>query len=323
MANTQASSPLAPHLGMNVERLIKSVPGLEDAARSVAGALHSAILSGGNTTRAAADVLHGTWIGHPLHPLLVTLPIGAWSFAALYDAAAVLSGSDGAARTADTLIALGAAAAVPTAMAGMADYSAIKQDAAAEGLVHGALNSAALGLYLLSLGARLAGRRGAGVLLSTLALGAVGVSGWLGAELIYRHRVGVNHSEAPEHAGGWIAVLREDELAVGESRRVLVGQDPVMVHRGAEAFYAVGAVCSHAGGPLDEGRVEGSCVECPWHQSVFDMRDGRVVHGPATQPQQRYETRITGGLVQVRLPAGAKAPFDAEQKSFEREVGGG
>lgn len=313
MASTKASSPLAPHLGMNVERLIKSIPGFEDTAKSVAGTLRSAILSGGDATRAAADVLHGTWIGHPLHPLLVTIPIGAWSIAALYDVAAVVSRSDGVARTADTLTAIGVAAAVPTALSGMTDYSAIKQDAAAEGLVHGALNSAALGLYLLSLGARATGRRGTGVLLSTVALGAVGVSGWLGAELIYRHRVGVNHSEAPEHVSGWIAVLREDELAIGQSRRVLVGQDPVMIHRSAEAVYAIGAVCAHAGGPLDKGKVENGCVECPWHQSVFDLRDGRVVHGPATQPQQRYETRVLGGLIQVRLPEGAKAPFDTEK----------
>lgn len=335
MALTKANSSAAPHLGMNVERMLKSIPGFEQAAKSLAGAIHGAVLKGGGVTRSAADLLHGTWLGHPLHPLLVTIPVGSWGLAALFDAMAVVGGSDESARTADKLITIGVLSAVPTAMAGMADYSAIKQDAAAEGLAHAVLNSAALGLYLLSLGARAGGRRGTGIALSTVALGAVSVSGWLGGELIYRHRVGVNHSEEPDHAGGWIAVLGEDELAVGESRRVIIGDDPVMLHRAPDAVYAIGAICAHAGGPLDEGTVEGSCVECPWHQSVFDMRNGRVVHGPATQPQPHYETRLMNGLIEVRRPAADAAPFDSGDASSgshdvdgafgtgsQREVGG-
>jgi nitrite reductase/ring-hydroxylating ferredoxin subunit/uncharacterized membrane protein len=325
MAVTNSSGAAAPHLGINVDRMLRAIPGLEEAALSVSGAIHNAVLSGGSATRAAADALHGTWIGHPLHPLLVTIPLGAWSLAGLYDAAAVLGGSEGAGRTADSLIAIGVAAAVPSALAGMADYSAIKRDAATTGLAHAALNSAALGLYLLSLGARAGGRRGAGVLLSTLALGATGVSGWLGAELIYRHRVGVSHAEEPGHAEGWIAVLNADELAIGESRRVQIGGDAVMLHRGPEGLYAIGAVCSHAGAPLEEGSVEGGCVECPWHQSVFDMRDGRVVHGPATVPQPRYDTRVANGLIEVRRPGAAQAPYDpgsgAGEGGNERAVG--
>jgi nitrite reductase/ring-hydroxylating ferredoxin subunit/uncharacterized membrane protein len=323
MAMAKSGAQAAPHLGMNVERLLKAVPGLEDAALAVSRGIHGAVLRGGDKTRAIADALHGTWIGHPLHPLLVTIPIGAWSLAGLYDLVAVVGRSEGAGRTADSLIAIGVVAAVPTAMSGMADYSAIKKDAAAEGLTHAALNSAALTLYLLSLGARAGGRRGAGVLLSTLALGLTGASGWLGAELIYRHRVGVNHSPEPDHVHGWVAVLGEDELAVGESRRVSVGAAPVLVHRGPEGVYAIGAVCAHAGGPLEEGAVYGTCVECPWHQSVFDLRDGRVVHGPATQPQPRYETRVLNGLIQVRLPEGAHAPYESDTGSAagERAVG--
>lgn len=336
MALTKANSSLAPHLGINVERMIKSIPGFEDAAKSVAGAIHSAVLSGGGATRAAADALHGVWLGHSLHAVLVEIPVGSWSASAVFDLMALATGSHEAAWAADALITLGVVGAVPAAMAGIADYSAIKQDAAAQAGAHAILNSAALTLFLASLAARRGGRRGAGMLLSFGALTIAGGSAWLGGDLVYRQRVGVNHSEEPDHAGGWIAVIGEDELDVGESRRVLIGDDPVMIHRGAEGVYAIGAVCSHAGGPLDEGTVEGSCVECPWHQSVFDMRDGRVVHGPATQPQPRYEARVMGGLIEVRIPSGAEAPFDSGAASggshdadgafgsgSEREIGGG
>lgn len=300
MAMAKTTGAVAPHLGVNVERLIKAIPGFDTAAQSVARVIHTAVLRGGDTTRAAADLLHGVWLGHSLHAVLVEIPIGSWSAAAIFDLMALASGSREAEWAADALIALGVAGAVPAAMAGMADYSAIKRDAAAEAGAHALLNSTALGLFLLSLAARRGNRRGAGVLLSLGALTVAGSSAWLGGDMVYRQRVGVNHSPEPSHAGGWSAVIGEDELAVGEARRVQLGDDPVMVYRGAEGIYALGAVCSHAGGPLEEGQFYAGCVECPWHQSVFDLRDGRVVHGPATTPQPAYETRVTNGIVELR-----------------------
>lgn len=64
---------------------------------------------------------------------------------------------------------------------------------------------------------------------------------------------------------------------------------------------AIDAVCSHAGGPLDEGSFEGCFVQCPWHDSVFDLRDGRVKHGPATIPQPGFAVRERNGQLEVRL----------------------
>ena len=69
----------------------------------------------------------------------------------------------------------------------------------------------------------------------------------------------------------------------------------------AAATGAAAATCTHVGGPLDEGERDGTCVQCPWHGSVFDLRDGRVIHGPATSPIRAYETRISeSGQVEVR-----------------------
>ena len=96
-------------------------------------------------------------------------------------------------------------------------------------------------------------------------------------------------------------MLSDAELAEGEARRVLISDDAVMVYRDVERVYAIGAFCSHAGGPLEDGTISGHCVECPWHHSVFDMRDGSVVHGPATTPQARYEARRANGKIEVRL----------------------
>lgn len=310
----------APHLGENLEALIKSIPGFGRAAQQGSVAIHNLVLGGGGVTRTLADLLHGTWMGHPLHAVLVEIPIGSWSASAVFDLLAVATGSRNAEWTADALITLGVAGAVPAAMAGMADYSAIREDVAAEAAVHGMLNSAALGLFLLSLAARKQDRRPLGVGLSLAALAVAGGSAWIGGDMVYRRRVGTNFNDPPEHGAGWIAVLSDGELAENEARRVLISDNAVMVYRDAERVYAIGAVCSHAGGPLEDGTIMGHCVECPWHHSIFDMRDGSVVHGPATMPQARYEARQSGGLIEVRLVKPGRQPVALSEGSSDEQA---
>ena len=200
----QATGQLPANMA-EVEQTIKRIPGLEQAGKQLANSIHSAVLQGGSLTRAIADALHGTWFGHPLHPALTDIPIGAWALAAGFDAYAGLGGGQPAERTADTLIAIGVVAAVPTALAGMADYSAMDEDAIAVGTAHALLNSAGLGLYLLSMWARAHDRRGLGVVLSTTALGLVGASAGLGGDMIYRRSVGVNHAPPATVPTDWMA----------------------------------------------------------------------------------------------------------------------
>jgi nitrite reductase/ring-hydroxylating ferredoxin subunit len=207
---------------------------------------------------------------------------------------------------------------VPTALAGIADYSAIDQDAIAVGAAHALLNSTGLGLYLLSMWARAHDRRGLGVLFSTTALGLVGASAGLGGDLIYRRSVGVNHAPPATAPTDWTAVLPLTEIAEYEARRVELDGAPVLVYRDVEAVYAIGAVCSHAGGPLEQGTIDGACVECPWHQSVFDMRDGHVVHGPATIGQPSYQARIRDRQIEIRLkPEQAPNPLPASSEDSQ------
>lgn len=329
--HTQQTARQIPMNMAEIEQAIKRIPGLEQAGKQLANSIHSAVLQGGSLTRAIADALHGTWFGHPLHPALTDIPIGAWALASGFDAYAGLGGGHHAERTADSLIAIGVVAAVPTALAGMADYSAMEEDAIAVGTAHALLNSAGLGLYLLSMWARANNRRGLGVLLSTTALGLVGASAGLGGDMIYRRSVGVNHAPSATAPTDWMAVLPLTEIAEYEARRVEIDGTPVLVYRDVEAVYAIGAVCSHAGGPLEQGTIDGACVECPWHQSVFDMRDGHVVHGPATLGQPSYQARIRDGKIEIRLhpeqapnlaPAGSEDAPEAEPEQA-RELGAG
>jgi nitrite reductase/ring-hydroxylating ferredoxin subunit len=87
----------------------------------------------------------------------------------------------------------------------------------------------------------------------------------------------------------------------GELRRVDAGGMPVlMVRRGGQLF-AISNTCSHAGGPLNEGALEGTVVTCPWHGSMFDVRSGRVCGGPATFSLPALRVVEAEGRVTVEL----------------------
>src|SRR5215213_14078 len=118
---------IGTHTQQATRQIALNMAEVEQAGKQLANSIHNAVLRGGGLPRAIADALHGTWFGHPLHPALTDIPIGAWVLAAGFDAYAGLGGGHYAERTADTLIAIGVAAAMPTALAGIADYSAIDE----------------------------------------------------------------------------------------------------------------------------------------------------------------------------------------------------
>ena len=134
------------------------------------------------------EMLRGGPLGHPLHPALVAVPIGAWTSATVLD----LVGERSAARK---LTALGCLAAVPTAAAGAADWSSTTGAQRRTGLVHAAVNDAALTTYLLSWRARRRGHWLRGIMLSLVGGGLLGAGGWLGGHLAYSQGVGVDTSE--------------------------------------------------------------------------------------------------------------------------------
>lgn len=262
--------------------------------------LHEQIMQQGEDAREVADIGHGKPLGHPLHPLLTDITIGAWSLGFFFDVLGFITGSDVFRKGGDALTITGTMSAVPTALTGLLDYSTIKKDAAAYGAAHGMLNGVAFFFYARSSFARLAGKRGSAFFFAALGMLVSGVSAWLGGDLVYRHRVGVNH--APDvNLPEWTPVMALDDLDSGEPFRAEVNAQPVLLFRRDEDVYAISAVCSHAGGPLDEGQViDGVCIECPWHQSVFDMRDGEVVHSPATFEQPVYQVRIRDGQIELK-----------------------
>lgn len=285
------------------DQVIQQLPKVEEPGLRVARGIHNQIVNGGETVRSAADVLHGTrWLGHPLHPVLTDVTLGAWMMGFIFDVLSLLTLRRwrSSRHAADTLTTLGTLTAIPTALAGIADYSAIKKQAARHGTLHGLINTVMLGLYILSVRARRGGHWVTGILYSSAAFGLGLVSAWLGGELVYNLRVGVNHSQPARRPANWMPVLPEDDLTEGHPQRVRVEGQDILLYRRDGMIYAIGAVCSHAGGPLEQGQFYDYCVQCPWHDSVYDLRDGSVVHGPTTYNQPVYQVRLMNGHIEVR-----------------------
>ena len=243
----------------------------------------------------AKDFLSGTWLGHPLHPLLTDLPIGFWTSAFTLD----LVGGRRTRRAATQLVAWGVVSAVPTALSGAADWGDTTGPARRIGLVHAAANSTALVCYAASWWARVRGRHGRGVALGLAGATAATVGGYLGGHLLQALGVGVDHTATARPPSEWTRVATPDEVTE-RPRRVLAGEAPVIVLRQRGAVVALDARCPHRGGPMEEGEVRDGCITCPWHGSVFRVDDGALVQGPSTVDLPVYECRVTSDEVEVR-----------------------
>jgi nitrite reductase/ring-hydroxylating ferredoxin subunit/uncharacterized membrane protein len=248
------------------------------------------------------DALHGVWSGHPLHPALIVLPLGSWISASLLD---LMPGRRDASQT---LVGVGLLTSVPTAAAGLADWSDLHPQQQRTGLVHAAANGVALALQYASWRARRRGAQGRGVLLSLAALGIGGAGAYLGGHLAYRQAAGMNHAEEAPHLlpEEWTRLCALDELPDGEPTRLTLNETPLFVLRRGRRVDVLYDNCAHLSGPLSDGELSGEgdelCVTCPWHGSVFRVADGQVRRGPSTYPQPVMEVQVRAdGSVHARL----------------------
>ncbi|MBL6276887.1 Rieske (2Fe-2S) protein [Micromonospora fiedleri] len=248
------------------------------------------------------DLLHGVWLGHPLHPAMVQVTVGSWMSAAVLD---LLPGQR---RAATALIAVGTASAVPSAVAGLNDWAALARDQRRVGLVHAASNSVALVLYGGSLAARMSGRHGLGRTLGFLGLSAASAGAYIGGHLAYKQGAQVNVSVSDLHliSEGWHAIAEMDSLPQRELVTRKVDEVSVILYRHGDDVTVMLERCPHQSGPLGEGEVREidghACVVCPWHGSTFRLNGGEVVHGPSSNDQQILPTRVVNGKLEARLP---------------------
>jgi nitrite reductase/ring-hydroxylating ferredoxin subunit/uncharacterized membrane protein len=247
--------------------------------------------------RPLKDVLNGTWLGHPVHAAITDIPIGALTVTVILDLANQRA-------AADISLVLGILAMLAAAVAGFADYTDTDGTARVRASLHSTIMIVALVVYLVSLGQR-AGNppdRTVPVVLSIVGYLLITAGAYVGGDVVYVLGNMVSRHAFRGAGGKWLPLEVDggadlSALVEGEPARGKVGINPVVLVRVADSVHALHETCAHAGGPLAKGRVVDGCIECPWHQSRFRLRDGQVAQGPAVYEQPRYEVRRgeTGG----------------------------
>ena len=283
---------------------------LDSVAGPVQAAAHAAYRSSPAGMK-LKSLLNGTPLRHRIHPMLIAVPLGAWTMAAVLDAIEGKAGRrerQGLRAAADTSVAVGVIGARPTAMSGVADWVDLYDHHRRVGMAHALLNSIALGCYGVSLALRMSGgNRAVAKSLSTAGFGVLALGGALGGELVYTLGVNVPHTIYPKPPDGETDVLASADLVEGTPVVVEVGRVPVLLVRHDGVVHAVQEWCPHAGGPLSQGTFDGDVVECPWHQSRFCLADGAPLQGPASDPLRTFVAREAGGRILVTPSYGAQS----------------
>lgn len=253
--------------------------------------------------------------------MLVSFPIALWVMGFIFNLIGVARDNSGLWAAGFYCVIAGCITAVLAAIAGALDWWTVvppQSSAKSRGLIHGLLNVLALALFIY-----VAARQGGAtaepdeITLAVMAMGVIvlGISGWLGGTLVYRNQIGVDRRYAGagkfkmRSLPGWgRPVCHQSELADGQMLLACIGKERIVIGRCSEGLFAYSDRCTHRGGSLADGALVGCTVQCPWHGSQFDIRNGRVVSGPAEEKINVYETEIRDGEVYVKQPPTKQQP---------------
>ena len=240
------------------------------------------------------DLLNGVWLGHPLHPAITDVPIGAYVVAIVLD----FSGQRTAATAA---IGVGIVFMVLAALAGYADYIDLEGKSQRFGTVHSSLMLVALVLYVVSFVMRLgAVPSPTEVWLSVIGFLIVITSAYVGGELVYNLGTQVDRHAWRGGGAKWTA-LDVTEIPPDKPVKAKAGAQALVVVRRGNALDALHDVCAHQGCSLsDEAKIVGGTIECHCHGSRYRLSDGLVVRGPAVFDQPHFEVREAEGKFEVR-----------------------
>ena len=238
------------------------------------------------------DLLHGRWLGHPLHAAITDIPIGALTVSLILDIA-------GQPTAADLALVVGIVTMLLSALSGAADYVDTDGLARTRATVHSVLMVTALVLFVLSLvarggiGAPDGADRTVPFVLSLVGYGLVTAGAFVGGDVAY-----VLGNMVSRHAfrrGGtkWqpLDLPAEADLPELSPTKAKLGANTLVLVRIGDTVRAMHETCAHAGGPLSEGRIVDGCIECPWHGSRFRLANGTAVRGPTVYDQPVYEVR--------------------------------
>lgn len=204
---------------------------------------------------ALRDALTGRWLGHSVHPMVVAVPIGCWTSAAVLD---ITSPGTAAARR---LIGAGVLSAAPAALTGTADWLDTSGAERRVGAAHAIANDVAVGAFALSWLARRRGSNWVGMGLTGLGLGVMGFAGYLGGHLAYARGVGINTTAFQSGPDDWTAVVDSADLEPGVATQVDLDGLALLVVRRDGLVHVLEDRCTHRGAPLSDGEIVDGCVE--------------------------------------------------------------
>jgi nitrite reductase/ring-hydroxylating ferredoxin subunit/uncharacterized membrane protein len=281
-----------------IAELVGSQKWIDQAAKPVEKAVHSLFESDGG--RVVKDTLNGAWLGHPLHPVLTDVPIGAWMMAQVFDAIDGACDSNRYADAARVSILTGLVGAAGAAITGLTDWSDTGGKSRRLGFVHGLVNITATTLFLTSAVMRRRRRTSGAIAASTAGFATAMFGAYLGGGLVYQRTVGPNHALPNDVPDDFARTIPASELVEGAMRRVIIGDTPIVLIRHQDRICALSDRCAHQGGPLSQGELRDGVLHCPWHDSQYRVEDGSLVHGPSTFDQPCFDTRIIDGYIEVK-----------------------
>ena len=271
------------------------------------------------TMAAMKSVFEGKPVRSPLHPLLVHVPIALFPISLLLDLGSWMMPRPelGLVRAAFVCVIAGLGTGVLAAVFGMFDYTQIRDDHPAKktATLHLILNVVALGLFAAGAGLRYGDLDTlrtaiAPVLVSVAGLGVLAYSGYLGGKMVYSDGIGPGRhrrrGRLPENTivvrtqgAGPVAVADDSALKEGDTLRVELDGVVMAVARTKDGVFAFQEFCTHRYAPLSEGALRGCEIVCPWHNSRFDLRNGKVTQGPATVELRTFRAESRGGKIWV------------------------
>ena len=261
--------------------------------------------------RPLKSVAHGTTpLKHPLHPALTDATVGGYTVTVLLDVVYLITREPGLARAADIVLVFSFLTALASILTGLTDWQETYAEERRNGALHGLLMILTAVAFLIAIWLRVGTTgRELGIVITILSWLVMTAAAYLGGEMVFGYGTQVNRQAWSETTEEW---QRLDVAANGlEDRKLVVGKTKegvdVLVTKLDGEIYAIANVCTHAGGPLNEGTFVGdkSCeIQGPWHGSRFCVKDGHATAGPATFDEPSFETRVSQqGFVEVRARA--------------------
>lgn len=283
-----------------LKRFITGQTWLDAIGAPLQETIEEAFASAGSTGKTVQNVLNGVWLGHPLHPMLTDVPVGAWTCTEVLDVLARRSGDRSLEKASDVTLAIGLIAGLGSAATGATDWADTYGEERRVGLLHGLTMVSGVTTYSLSLLARLAGNRGLGSNLAHLGYLLISAGAYLGAEEVFDIGYGVNHAAFEHGPSDFVPVMPVDDLPENKPMRGTAEEVPVVLVKQGQSIFCLDDVCVHAGCSLAGGSLEGQSIICPCHGSQFRLSDGSVINGPATMPEPTYDVRVQNGVVEVK-----------------------